>query len=178
MSLASPVWRTMLNPEGPFQESKPDNHEVEFHDDDTEALLTILLAAHQRNQEIPQSIELRQLLNICLLCDKYDCLELVRSWLFKWEADLKASADIGRYDQWLFIAWTTGDMETFNRIAYRIGRESSVDDSGQLLNADGEVLGRNMPPGILGQYQLSVRLSYSSTDLHEQKESLMLALIS
>lgn len=63
MSLASPVWRTMLDPDGPFRESKPDDGEVAFPDDQAEAMLIILLAAHLRNQEVPQTIVYEQLLS-------------------------------------------------------------------------------------------------------------------
>ena len=64
MSLANPVWHTMLDPNGPFREAKPDSGEVVFLDDDAEALLILLLAAHSRYQEIPQTLEYEQLLNI------------------------------------------------------------------------------------------------------------------
>jgi len=53
MSLASPVWRTMLDPAGPFKESQSDNGEINFPDDDSEALLILLVAAHLRFQDVP-----------------------------------------------------------------------------------------------------------------------------
>ncbi len=105
MSLASPVWRTMLDPKGPFRESKPNNGEVTFEDDDANALMILLLAAHLRFQELPQTLKYPQLLDLCVACDKYDCIELVRPWVPGWESSLKSLADKAGYEERLFIAW-------------------------------------------------------------------------
>jgi len=151
MSLASPVWRTMLDPNGPFREAKPDNGEVAFPADDAEALLVLLLAAHLRYQEVPQTLTYKQLLNLCIACDKCDCVGLLRPWISKWEATLKPLADRPGHEEWLFVAWTTGDETTFRRLARWLVQNSITNQSNQCLTVSGKVLGENMPPGIVGQ---------------------------
>ncbi len=162
MSLASPVWRTMLDPSGPFREAKPDNGEIAFPEDDAEALLTVLLAAHLRQQEVPQtSVGYKQLLEICVVCDKYDCIQLMRPWISKWEASLANFADKDTYEEWLFIAWTTGDDATFECIARKLAFKSYTNlNSGHCLTLTGKELGGNMPPGIVGQYRMTFLISY------------------
>ncbi len=55
MSLASLVWHTMLDPSGSFREANLDNGEIAFLENDVEALLIVLLAAHLRQQEVSQT---------------------------------------------------------------------------------------------------------------------------
>lgn len=152
MSLASPVWRTMLDPNGPFREGKPDNSGIASPDDDAEALLILFLAAHLRNDEVPESVSFDQLLNICVLCDKYDCVRLVRSWISKWATEIKPVADDPEYEEWLLIAWTTGDVGSFERLARRIVRECVTNDLKQCLIGSGKILSEDMPPGVTGQH--------------------------
>lgn len=152
MSLASPVWRTMLDPDGPFKESRPDKGEVAFHDDNAEALLILLLAAHLRFQDVPQELWFEQLRSVCIACDKYDCIGLVRPWISRWQAREIHLAGLEVYDQWLFVAWTTGDEETFERVARRFV-EISESNGSKHCYVNWTVL-VDMPPGIVGQCYL------------------------
>ena len=154
MSLASPVWRTMLDPNGPFRESQSDNNEITFTDDDTKALLILLLAAHLRFQDIPNELTFEQLLNVCILCDKYDCITLVRPWIWSWqECQIHPPGEI-LYEEWLFIAWTTGDEATFRRTAQSLILHANTDESGTFNDARLSEL--VMPPGFIGQSQLEL----------------------
>lgn len=54
MSLAGPVWRTMLDPEGSFREADPNTSDSPSAQDDAEALL-LLLATQLKYHEIPRS---------------------------------------------------------------------------------------------------------------------------
>ena len=56
MSLVSSVWCTMLDPQGPFRESDPNNGDISFLEDDAEALFVLLLAAHLRYPEVPKEV--------------------------------------------------------------------------------------------------------------------------
>ncbi len=45
----------MLDPSGSFREANLDNGEIAFLENDVEALLIVLLAAHLRQQEVSQT---------------------------------------------------------------------------------------------------------------------------
>ncbi len=149
MSLASPVWRTMLEPAGPFKESQSDSGEIAFPDDDSEALLILLLACHLRFQDIPQELWYEQFLNVCILCDKYDCIALIRPWISRWQAHQLHLAGPVIHGEWLFICWTTGDQATFERVARYYVKTSLADVWKQFIDRP-KLLDAAIPPGILG----------------------------
>lgn len=150
MCLASPVWRIMLDPRGHFTEANPSNGEISFEDDDHKALSILLDIAHMRFLKVPQSLKYEQLLEVSILCDKYDIVTLVRPWLPKWLEGLKDLPDRAGFEEWLFIAWVFGDSSTFMRVALRLVLEIKISSAGELTTAKGVVLGTNMPPGVVG----------------------------
>lgn len=150
LSLASPVWRAMLHPRnGVWKESLVDA-EISFADDDPEACMTLLYITHFQFSKLPQFMDFHQILNIAILCDKYDTVSLVRPWLDKWQAKSLASAGKPGYEKYLFIAWVVGNAELFNKIANRLVHELSVGEQGQCVNSLGEAIENNMPPGLVG----------------------------
>ena len=156
MCLASPVWRTMLDPKGHFKEASPESKEITLEDDDLEALLLLLNIAHLRYLNIPTSLEYNGLLNLAILCDKYDTVTLIRPWLPKWLEGLKHLADTAGYEEWLFIAWVLGDAKTFERVAVRLVSTLEIRDGlfGGIPQAHiaGQTLStKHMPPGVVGQ---------------------------
>ena len=151
MSLASPVWCTMLDPQGPFRESDPKNGDISFLDDDAESLLILLLAAHLRYPEIPEEVTYQLLLNICIVCDKYDSIEIVRPWLSKWRKPLDHLAEKNDHEEFLFITWVLGDRKTFERVCRKLVLESSTNDRNECLTASGKILLSNLPPAVVGQ---------------------------
>lgn len=64
---------------------------------------------------------------------------------------LKPLAYNAGHEEWLFIAWTIGDEETFGRLICRLANDAMTDGSGHYLTASGVELGHNMPPGFVGQ---------------------------
>ena len=162
MSLASPVWRAMLDPNGPFRESQPDNNEIIFPEDGPKALLILLSAAHLRFQDVPEELSFQQLRSVCVLCDKYDCITLVRPWISKWQARQDFPAGQEFYEEWLFIAWTTGDEATFKRVGRSMILRASTNESGAFN--DTRLSWLKMPPGFIGQSHFSFYLSKYSTD--------------
>ena len=68
MCLASPVWRAMLNPRSHFREAE--KQEVEFPDDDLDALLIVLRVAHLKFRELPKTVSFDGLVNLAVLSDK------------------------------------------------------------------------------------------------------------
>ena len=151
MCLASPVWRAMLDPKGHFIEARPSNKEILCEDDDEGALSILLDITHFRFLKVPESLNYGQLLQISILCDKYDIVTLARPWLSKWVADLEDLPDRAGHEEWLFIAWAFGDSSTFERIARRLVMEITVPDGVNPSIASGLLPRDNMPPGVVGQ---------------------------
>lgn len=81
MCLASPVWRAMLSPSGNFKEAHPKDGEISFPEDDPDAMFIVLSAVHYQFQHIPEDLSSENLLNLGILCDKYDVAKLMLPWL-------------------------------------------------------------------------------------------------
>ena len=162
MSLASPVWRAMLDPNGPFRESQSETTEIAFPDDDASGLLILLLVAHLCFQDLPQKLSFSQLLDVCTLCDKYDCIALVHPWISGWVAPRIDLACQDYYEEWLFIAWTIGDEAAFERTGRSLILRAKTLESGELDNERLDSM--EMPPGFIGQSHFSSCLPTYSTD--------------
>ena len=80
MRIASPVWRTMFDPQGHFMESQRSSthREMDFPEDDPNALLCVLRIAHLQFRKIPETLNYAELLNLAIICDKYDTVAIVR----------------------------------------------------------------------------------------------------
>lgn len=151
MRLASSVWRIMLRPLGQFKEARPENGQVLFPDDDAQALQIVLSIAHLEFHSIPETLSFTQLLNLAIICDKYDTARLIRPWFHRWEKSFENSAtDLG-HEQSLLIAWVFRDPDTFKRVANSLVRIIRVNFQGGGVARQGlPPLGEHMPPGIIG----------------------------
>lgn len=80
MSMASPVWKAMFDRQRWTESSAT---EIPFPDDDVDAMLIVLLIAHLRFNELPakEPFELGDLLQLAVVCDKYDLVQPVRPFL-------------------------------------------------------------------------------------------------
>ena len=80
MRIASPVWRTMFDPQGHFMESQRSSTpgEIDFPEDDPDALLCVLRIAHLQFRKIPETLDYAELLDLAIICDKYDTVAIVR----------------------------------------------------------------------------------------------------
>ena len=80
MRIASPVWRTMFDPQGRFMESQRSSTHGEMHfpEDDPDALLCVLRIAHLQFRKVPETLGYVELLNLAIICDKYDTVAIVR----------------------------------------------------------------------------------------------------
>ena len=152
MRLASPVWRTMLDPQGHFMESSSDGT-VHFAEDNAAALLLILRIAHLQFRKVPDVLEFHELISLAVVCDKYDTAGLVRPWIKTWEESLKNWSVIVEQpggEEYLFFAWTFGYLSTYEKIANRLIYNSTYDHKGQFF-AHGNLLGKDLPPGAIGE---------------------------
>lgn len=183
--LASPIWRAMLNPDNSFKESNPANQEITFPEDDAEAFMILLNIAHLQFLNVPSNIEnVRKLLNIAILCDKYDTVTLVRPWLPRWNDVISSIGRDESFEERLFISWTFGDVTTFESITAALVKCSTTDETGQCLYYSGIILEHNMPLGVVGEcvsgfvlFLFSAKVLYNEESILEARQIALKLLL-
>lgn len=156
MGLASPVWKAMFSHVWAESEAA----EISLPDDDADATLLVLQIAHLRFQDLPKkgTIPLHDLVNLAVICDKYDLTHLVRPFLDlnNWarERFLDLTGGVCHPDL-LFVAWTFGYSESFEHLARRVLDQTTVTSSGTPLYL-GQRFPEHMPPGLLGKPFLTI----------------------
>lgn len=151
----------MLDPLGPFKESRPENGQVIFPEDNARALQIVLYITHLKFHSIPATLNFTQLLNLAIICDKYDTARLILPWFHKWEKDFRESAVQPGYEQSLLIAWVFRDLETFKRVVAELVWTVCVNSEGDCFERQGLTpLGEHMPPGIIGLFESSSRIYF------------------
>lgn len=116
LAMASPFWRALTEP-GRWKEST--TKQIDHREDDLDALLIIFKISHMRFTELPQVLPTRILQQLGLICDKYDCLELIRPWVVGWLRAWGQRYDTRSVDREdLVIAWVFGLSKAFSHIKY------------------------------------------------------------
>jgi hypothetical protein len=169
MSLASPVWKKFISPPWrPFQIIKTNktsrseedggarlssgtqlDEPLDFREDDADALLLILRIAHLDFISVKKRLSVEELYNLAILCDKYDCVHLIKPWVDEWLRDAELQI-LGESAKRLFIAWSFGRTERFKNAASVLLMQSGMDETGQLLDLKGQAIPEVMPPGMIG----------------------------
>jgi hypothetical protein len=169
MSLASPVWKKFISPPWrPSQISKTNktsrseedggarlssgtqlDEPLDFREDDADALLLILRIAHLDFISVKKRLSVEELYNLAILCDKYDCVHLIKPWVDEWFRDAPLQI-VGESAKRIFIAWSFGRTERFRIAASLLLMQSGMDETGQLLDLKGQAIPEVMPPGIIG----------------------------
>lgn len=138
LCLASPVFRAMLSLDSGFHEavvlSKRDASkeplEIAFEDDDPNAMAVVLRILHYKHYWIPKSLTPERLYDVAIICDKYDLVQALETWLGRWTPT--SFSDTITPDKWLFIAWVLGQEQEFHRLSQALMLECNSDDNGNL----------------------------------------------
>jgi hypothetical protein len=160
LRLASPVWKAMFGARWAESEAS----EIDLSHDDADAMLLVLRIAHLQFHDLAKGLKYRALLDLAVVCDKYDLIHLVRPFLdlYGWakpytytlRQPIRHTARPIQYPGWLFIAWTFGYIESFCALAKQMSCTVEVHKvPGSVVivvPGHGTVLERDMPPGILG----------------------------
>lgn len=134
--------------------SKDDNIKIDFSEDDGAALLLLLNAAHLKHASIPKALAYKDLINVAILCDQYQCVQLVRPWLEGWLKDELTEAVKPGREGWLFIAWVFGREEVFEILASKLVLSLRL-RNGECINQNNYVIKGPMPYGIMGKLVLT-----------------------
>jgi len=163
MSFASPVWTKSICPWAPedrteigtakkqkTSQSSPVS-QIDFRKHDAEALLILLRIAHLQVADIPKHLSGSTLFSLAILCEIYECVNIVKTWLSHWVPE---KLEEGRYcedQRILLIAWTFGREVMFNAVAARLVM--------QLQCPDQSSFSKHLPDGIVGMCSLRVSKS-------------------
>lgn len=154
MRLASPVWRVMLDPSGPFQEAKRENNEIAFPEDDPDVLCILLHIIHLRPLSLPGTLEVDELMALAILCQKYDTAELVGPWVqAKWAGVLFMHAHKDGFEALFLVAWVFQDVSRYaTSLAKRLILDCNLDDQGrfEVQVEHRGLLEDHVPPVIMG----------------------------
>lgn len=182
MSFASPVWKKFIFPPWkPIAAQNPTTtydstpaakkiivlhymkknktvlpvEEVDFSDDNGEALLILLRIAHLQFHDTPATLPYQTLLQVAVLCDQYQCINLVRPWLSQWVADEETSSKKFGQENWIFIAWVFGRERVYEALARDLVLhlkpiDNSVYRTSYPLTHMQEI-NDPMPPGTIGK---------------------------
>tara|TARA_R110002060_G_scaffold3113_3_gene4903 strand:+ start:1182 stop:1589 length:408 start_codon:yes stop_codon:yes gene_type:complete len=127
--------------------------EIDFSEDDGAALLIILRIVHLQLNEIPSKVDLLTFYNIAVLCEQYDCLQIISPWVKKWSRELKNADDTGvEFPQArrLYIYWVTGNVPAFRKLSTSLVKSSEVTtrEGVSSLSLSREIL----PEGLYGLF--------------------------
>lgn len=128
-----------------------------LEDDNPEALAVILFALHCQNKFVPVTISFQNLLDLAIICDKYDCAAAVSLWTDIWTKDWKKMAQDAGYEQWLFIAWTFGVEDVFQSLSKKLIMEGHYgsEDPTLFVTKEGFCLDEMLvPEQVMGKYPL------------------------
>lgn len=154
MSLASPVWRVMLDPSGPFQEAKRENGEVAFPEDDPNALCILLHIIHLRPRSLPATLEPDELMSLAIICQKYDTAELVAPWYgTKWMLTSFTRNDKDGFEALFIVTWVFQHFFGYaSSLVTRLILDCNLDDQGrfEVRMEDRGLLEDHIPSRIIG----------------------------
>ena len=127
LCLMSPVWNAMLDPTKPYKEASA--KEVPFPEDNPEALEPILHIAHLNFSKVSTTFSVEELIELAILCDKYDIAE-------KMELFVKNSLHVlsgfsakssSRVIDRIMAAWVLGERDAFGLGVDYLFRHCSVE---------------------------------------------------
>ena len=146
MRLASPHWRKMLDVEYGFKESTTGS--ISLHEDNMQAVFLVLLASHLRFQDIPENLTFTELYELCVTCDKYFCIGVMRPWIYGWISPWKKTFDA--YAQWAKISWVVGDQDEFGYTVTYLIKTCKTNEGKQCLDVFDQTIDEVLPPGLSG----------------------------
>jgi hypothetical protein len=101
----------MLGPNSQFKEacelrkcSAGALYELSLTDDYPQAFTVVLLALHCRTEMVPVNLTLRNVVELAIVCDKYDCRGGILPWVAIWTAACRPLILTSGYEEWLFVA--------------------------------------------------------------------------
>jgi len=103
-------------------------------DDDADAVAVILNIAHVQPRALPKTLTLCEVVNLALICQRYNLNVLLIGYLDKWIAPHRKKILEPGYEVWLFVAWQFGLEDDFLQLANHLAMNCTLNEKKQLLN--------------------------------------------
>lgn len=122
--LASPVFATMLGSQ--FKEGvrtrsiSGKTPLVLLPEDDAEAFVVLCHVIHHQTDEIPRNLPLACLKNLAIICDKYDCANVLAAWASVWIQTYIKTSGWNDYNSLLFVAYVLDLPDFFASISWEM----------------------------------------------------------
>lgn len=162
LCIASPVFRAMLGPSSNFKEAcelraaaaDAQPYVLSLGEDDPQALAVVLNALHLQGSKVPISISFQNLVDLAIICDKYDCAPGVTLWADVWTEVWKNYALEPGFERWLFIAWTFGIDEIFMSLSRKLILDGEFDTTNKtsLILKGHPMDDMLIPEPVMGKY--------------------------
>ncbi|KAF2790127.1 hypothetical protein K505DRAFT_365000 [Melanomma pulvis-pyrius CBS 109.77] len=124
LSTVSPVFEDMFNAR--FKEgqslSSAAPREIELPDDDPLCMTILCKIIHLQIDDIPRQLDVINLANFAVLCDKYACINAVRPWSRIWVLELLPATHIPGYDKLLMISYVMDLPDEFFKVTQSLIR--------------------------------------------------------
>ena len=166
---ASPVWRNFLYPpwgstrfvdlgsnnlpQGSPQYPPPSVTTIDFTEDSYSALKILLDFAHGKMPiQEPDEAPLAFRHDLAVLCDMYDCVELVKPLLRQFYHIIAGGCNPHRSKvESLMLAWVYGDESIFKNLIHHVTKSIRVTKQGDVVDRHGHITPPDLvlPPGIL-----------------------------
>jgi hypothetical protein len=126
-SLASPVFATMFD--GRFSEgqnlSPTSPHTVPLPDDDPQCI-TICKIGHMQTSQLPTTIIAMAFFKLALVCNKYDCVDVVRAWAIIWVAELLKTPATQDFEKMALATHLLNLPNEFFKVSQSLMRDQSA----------------------------------------------------
>ena len=156
LRLSSPVFRTMLADDSPFQElrdktiNENGNQVIRLEDDDVASMEILMNAIHLQNHRVPVTLKVRQLEELAIVCDKYD-IRCLGPWAEMWSKPYQDGCF--SLTRPLFIATVFRLADWFVRLTKDLILRTTSSSEDELFLEDSSHFREGVPQSILGKMQ-------------------------
>ena len=154
LCLASKVFTGMLGANSKFREAQlvgvgREDAFVALHDDNYDALLTILRVIHMQTTLVPLTNTVDNIYQIAVLCDKYEIAAPLVPWIQLWTSSLLKDMPTSDSIKWLFISWVFRKPRMFQRFSKDLISASVLNDDLILMTDQGEMYPDVIPERLI-----------------------------
>ena len=128
MSISSPIFAKMLNSdfkEGLKNHQRDEKPVILLPDDDAQAITKICQIFHHQVKDT-SSVGSSKIKTIAQLSDKYDCVDVVKSWIRLWFHEELEQFDIGKTNDLFHSAYDLDLPNEFSKLTWNLMKEAST----------------------------------------------------